>query len=800
MAKNLKINIKNTQIAEALNLKKIKKKVKKADSATEKSEEELPKKKKARILSTEEIAKAEKAKAEKASLKAQKAETPKTKKPSKQAKVVDTEKTVKAEEKPVITSSIQKPKIIKHAPDKEPKKEKEPAEKAKKQADSKEEKKAEPAKPKKPVFKEEKVVSRKELKPKKTSTTYKVFDSRDRMGLRSDEDERWRKRRSFHKRMKKTAEEPPDRPKKLTVRLPVTIKELASLMKLKASELISKLFLQGIVITLNDFLDDETTIQLLGHEFGCDIIIDRSEEERLQITSQSIKEEVESASVKSLETRPPVVTFMGHVDHGKTSLIDAIRKSNITSTEAGAITQHIGAFSAQTSFGFITILDTPGHEAFSEMRERGANVTDVIVLVIAGDEGIREQTIEALQQARSAKVPIVVAINKSDKEGYDPEKIYRQMSDHNLVPEAWGGDVITINCSAATKEGIDQLLELISLQAEILELKANPSARGRGTILESQMHKGLGPIATVLIQNGTLRINDAIVFGNQYGRIKTMQNQYGKNIETAFPSYPAEITGLSSLAEAGLEFIVVPSEKEAKKLAHDRKEEFSRTRLLKSKKASLDGLMKQQTDKKILPLILKADVQGSLEALAAALQKLPQEKVTINIVKAEVGEISESDVDLAQASDAPIIGFHTKIESNAADLIAELKIPAYMNDVIYHVIDKVKKLMVDKLDKIAEENNTGQAEVKALFQSSQVGTIAGCQVVDGILKRGQMARVIREDEEILKAKISSLKRGKDDVKEVLKGQECGILLENFDKFQEKDIIKTFDVTYLEPEL
>lgn len=785
MAKNLKINIKNTQIAQALNLKKVKKKAKKEKPEEKQAESEAPKKKKARILSAEEIAKAEKEKTEKKKEKGKKEEAAKAKTETKKKKTA---------------STIQKPKIIKHA--KEPAAEEKTREKQvqKEKAQKKtENEKKEPAKAKKTAFKEEKPLPRKELKSKKQST-YKVFDSRDRMGLRDSDEERWRKKRKpVYKKVQKT-EEPPVRPKKLAVKLPITIKELASLMKLKASELISKLFLQGIALTLNDFLDDETTVQLLGHEFGCEITIDRSEEERLQITARSIEEEIKETPLESLQIRPPVITFMGHVDHGKTSLIDAIRKSNIIATEAGAITQHIGAFSVKTSFGLITILDTPGHEAFSEMRERGTNVTDVVVLVIAGDEGIREQTVEALNQARAAKVPAVIAINKSDKEGFDAEKIYRQLADHQLLPEAWGGDVITVNCSAATKEGIDQLLEMVALQAEILELKANPSARARGSVLESQMHKGLGPVATVLVQNGTLKLNDAIVFGSEYGRIKTMQNQFGQPAEKAPPSTPVQITGLSGLAEAGLEFIVVPSEKEARKLAHDRAEESSRERLLKSKKASLDALMKQQKDRKILPLILKADVQGSLEALAAALQKLPQDKVSLNVVKAEVGEISESDVMLAQASEAPIIGFHTKIESNASDLASEMKIVIYTDKVIYHVIDKVKKLMVAALDKIAEENNTGQAEIKAIFQSSQVGVIAGCQVVDGVVKRGQMARIMREKEEVANSKIISLKREKEDVKEVLKGQECGIVMENFKDFKEKDIIQAYDITYSEPKL
>lgn len=797
MVKNLKIKFKNTQLTEALNLKKIKKAVKKTVKKKSVTDlEEVPKKKKARVLSPSEIASSKKAAEEKAaSTKKADAKKATLKEATKEQKTEPEITTETASEKAtagvdVIAAAAAAAKAPKKAPVSDdatalPKKEEKPATTTK------------PLKPALPAAK--KPLPKKELKPKKQGT-YRAFDSRDRMGLRASEEERWRKRRPYHKRSRNIIEEPPARPKTLTIRLPITIKDLATSMKLKASELISKLFLQGVVITLNDFLTDETTVQLLGHEFSCEITIDRSEEERLQITSQSIREEISDTDPKALQIRPPIITFMGHVDHGKTSLIDAIRKSNIAASEAGAITQHIGAFAAKTSFGFITILDTPGHEAFSEMRERGANATDIVVLVIAGDEGVRDQTIEALNQAKAAEVPIVVAINKSDKDGYDPEKIYRQLSDHKLLPEAWGGTTITVNCSALSKDGVNQLLELLSLQAEILELKANPLARGRGAILESQMHKGMGPVATVLVQNGTLKLNDSIVFGNQYGRIKSMHDQFNKPLLTAPPSTPVKITGLSGLAEAGLEFIVVPSEKEAKKLAHDREEEFSRARLAKSKKASLESVFQKQESKKILPLILKADVQGSLEALIVALQKLPTEKVSLNIIKAEVGEISESDIQLASASKAPVVGFHTKIEGHAAELISEQGIKVYLHNIIYHAIDEIKKLMIAKLDKIAVENDTGKAEIKALFKSSHLGTIAGCQVIDGIVKRGQMARIVRDGEVILKSKIASLKRVKEDVKEASKGQECGILIEKFDDFQEKDIIQTYDITYLEPEL
>ncbi|HEV7737021.1 MAG TPA: translation initiation factor IF-2, partial [Chlamydiales bacterium] len=543
----------------------------------------------------------------------------------------------------------------------------------------------------------------KELKPKRKEEVR--FDARDRQGLRDVDNQAWRKRRQL-KPAKRVFQEEIIRPKTLSVRLPITIKDLAQEMKLKASQLIAKLFMKGVVMTLNDYLDDETTVQLLGHDFDCVISIDTSEEQRIRITDQTIRQEIGKTSNEQLIIRPPVVTFMGHVDHGKTSLIDTIRKSNRAAGEAGAITQHIGAFKVETAAGAVTILDTPGHEAFSEMRSRGANVTDIVILVIAGDEGIRAQTDEAIRQAREANVPILVALNKCDKPNFDAEKVYRELADRELLPESWGGTTITVNCSATTGQGLKELLEMIALQAEILELRANPNARARGTILESEMHKGLGAVATVLVQNGTLRKNDAIVFGSHFGRIKTMQDDYGKNVETAGPSRPVKITGLSDLALAGFEFIVVGSEKEARDLASARAEGEVRSAMGQAKLSSLEKMMAKKTsgEMKILPVILRADVQGSLEALNNSLLKIQSKKVRLEIVNADVGEISESDINLAMASKSTIVGFHTRIESHAAELIKQKKVPVISQDVIYHLVDEVKERMKNLLDKIAQEN------------------------------------------------------------------------------------------------
>jgi translation initiation factor IF-2 len=640
-----------------------------------------------------------------------------------------------------------------------------------------------------------------DLKPQKR-TDQRAFDVRDRQGLRSGDDEGWRKKRPSHK-PRVVIQEETIRPKNLSVRLPISIKDLASEMKVKASQLISKLFMQGVVVTLNDLLDDETTIQLLGHEFDCEIKIDTSEEQRLRITEKTIKEEIQETTPEELMLRPPVVTFMGHVDHGKTSLIDAIRKSNIASGEAGAITQHIGAFKCHTAVGDLCILDTPGHEAFSAMRARGADVTDIVVLVIAGDEGIRTQTQEAINQARAANVPIVVALNKSDKPNFNPENIYRQLADIELLPEAWGGATITVNCSAVTGAGIKELLEMLALQAEILELKADPKTRARGTVIESEMHKGLGPVATVLVQTGTLRLGEAIVFAQHWARVKTMHDENNRELSEAPPSTPVKITGLSGLPGAGSEFIVVKNEREARELSEGRVEGQKQRLLHQAKRAGLENLLQQKAEsavKKILNVILKADVQGSLEALKNSLQKILSNKVELNIVSAEVGEVSESDVQLAAASNATILGFHTQVERHAESLIKQMKVTVKLHDIIYHAVDDIRAQMKALLDKIPQETDTGTAEVKTTFKSSQLGMIAGCQITEGLIKRNHHIRLIRNKEVVWKGEIASLKRMKEDVREVSKGYECGILLQNYNDVKEGDILQAFEITYLEQDL
>lgn len=752
MVKNLKINIKNAQLAEALNIDSLKDKKKKQPKKEEKketalSDEKGTKRPKARIV----------------------------KPPKEPQKEPVEEKAPPKEEKPA-------PLPPKPTPVEEP------------------QEKKKIVTPEPPKTKEvPKPKPHKEVRPGRKREVTRTFDARDRQGLRAGEEERWRKKRppKMHRRV--VAEEDIIRPKHLKIRLPISIKDLAQEMKLKASQLLSKLFMQGLTLTLNDYLEDETTIQLLGHEFDCEITIDTSEEERVRITDKSIQDEIAEAPTEALQSRAPVVTFMGHVDHGKTSLIDVIRKSQVASQEAGAITQHIGAFKTKTNSGEITILDTPGHEAFSQMRERGANVTDIAILVIAGDEGMREQTIEAMNQAKEAGVPIIVAINKSDKPSFDPQKIYRQLSDQELLPEPWGGSTITVNCSAMTGDGISELLEMVLLQSEILELKANPAERARGTVLESEMHKGFGAVATVLVQNGQLKKSDAIVVGYHWGRIKTMHDDLGKPIEIATPSTPVKITGLSNVVEAGAEFIVVANEKEAKELAQARFEDHKHK--MQTTKKSIDKLLLEgKKSVKILPLMIRADVQGSLEALKSSLMKLPKKKVKIEIISEGIGEVSESDVELAAASKAVILGFHTKIESNAEALAKQKKVTIKLHDIIYHAVDDMKEVMTDLLDKVEEEKKNGEAEVKAIFKASQLGVIAGCQVTEGSISRNHWIKVIRDGKQVFRGNISSLKRVKEDVKEVQKGMECGILIEGFNNIAVSDTIQAFETIYLKQTL
>jgi len=626
-----------------------------------------------------------------------------------------------------------------------------------------------------------------EEKKKKGMDSYKrqafsrVFDSRDAISS----EESWKRRRN---KKNKTFVPSEDivRPKSISVKIPISVKELASELKIKASEVIQKLFLAGFPITINDILEDITTIELIGNEFDCEIKIDTALADRLQITDRTLKEEIKDTGEEKLEKRPPIVTVMGHVDHGKTSIIDAFRNSNLAAAEAGAITQHIGAFVCHTDHGSFSVIDTPGHEAFTAIRARGATVTDIIVLVIAGDEGIKTQTDEAIDKAKAAGVPILVAINKVDKPGFNAENIYRQLADRDLLPEAWGGSVITVNCSAKTREGISTLAEMIALQTEILELRSNPNARARGTVLESELHKGLGVTATLLVLNGTLKVGDAVVFEHEWGKTKTMQNEFGQIVHSAPPSTPVKVTGLSGVPPAGNEFIVVASEKEAREIVAKRMSAHRQMKLNQAKNRVALSILEQRVEdmkKKTINIMVKADVGGSLEALKDSLLKIPTDKVIINIVSAEVGQISESDIDLAYASKSIILGFHTKVEPHAEGMIKQKKVKIILKDIIYHMIDEV-----------------ATAKVLTVFRSSRHGNIAGSIITEGLFKRSYMAKLKRDGKIIFEGPIHSLKRMQDDVKEVKKDTECGILLNGFNDFKENDEILGYEITYLEQQL
>ena len=668
--------------------------------------------------------------------------------------------------------------------------------------------KPKPVEQKKPLVKKETPEQSKKPFVQKKQSSLKPITAKDRgkktfgEGNDSFKHRRMKRMKTYRQQKEEAKEIITDKPKELSLRLPIALKDLAIALKIKASEIITKLFMQGIVATLNDALDDETTVQLIGEEFKCSISIDTSEEEKIRITDETIREEISTIPADQLEKRPAVITFMGHVDHGKTSLIDYIRKSNIADGEKGAITQHIGAFTCNTSMGKVTILDTPGHEAFSAMRARGADVTDIVVLVVAGDEGVKQQTIEAIHHAKAAGVITIVAINKCDKESFNADTVYRQLADNCLVPEAWGGDIITVNCSATTGEGISDLLEMLGLQSEILELKANPNMRARGSVVEACMHKGLGAIATLLVQNGTLKKGDSIVFTKDWGRVKTLRDELDMELDQAGPSHAVRITGLSGIPEAGSEFIVVSSEKEARKIAEMRQQDLREKELLQSRQVSLENILQkaQDSNKKILNIILRADTHGSVEALKHSLMKIKSDKAEINIIFAAAGEISESDIQLASASRAIIIGFHTQIESHADSLGKEMHIMVRMHDIIYHAIEDTEELLLGTLDKVIQENETGIAEVLMTFKASQLGLIAGCLIKKGKIHRNHKVRLLRDDKKIWEGSFSSIRRDKNDVRDVSEGFECGIVLDGYNQIEKGDIIQAYEIKYINQEL
>ncbi|HDG97670.1 MAG TPA: translation initiation factor IF-2 [Desulfobacterales bacterium] len=581
--------------------------------------------------------------------------------------------------------------------------------------------------------------------------------------------------------------------RKLKVPESVTVAELAKAMGVKAAEVIKKLMALGVVATINQSIDFETAA-LVADEFGYEFELESFEEELLL--------EQEEDKPEELVPRPPVVTIMGHVDHGKTSLLDYIRKSNIIQGESGGITQHIGAYYVKTEGGNIVFLDTPGHEAFTAMRARGAKVTDLIVLVVAADDGVMPQTREAINHARAADIPIVVAINKIDKPEANPEKVKRELAELDLVPEEWGGDTIFGYVSAKTGEGVDELLSLILLQAEMLELKGNPKKPARGTIVEARLDKTRGPVATVLIKNGTLRTGDHFVCGEHYGRVRAMMNHRGKKMISAGPSMPVEVYGISGVPMAGDEFVVVKDERTAKRIAEHRMAQTKKQELARKGIVSLDDLFQRikEGETKGLNIVLKADVQGSLEALSDSLAKLSTDEVKVNIIHSATGAITESDVMLASASEAIIIGFNVRANPRVAAIAEKERVNIRYYDVIYNVLQDVKGAMAGLLEPVYKEEVIGRVDVKAIFHVPKVGTVAGCYVTDGHVERSAKVRVLRDDVVVFDGKIGSLKRFKEDVKEVQAGYECGIAIENFQDIKPGDVLEVYKVEEVEAEL
>ena len=569
----------------------------------------------------------------------------------------------------------------------------------------------------------------------------------------------------------------------------ITIKELADKMKVQSSALIKKLFLQGKMVTVNQEIDFDTAEEI-AMEY--DIIVEL--EEKVDVIEELLREEDDDES--TLVKRPPVICVMGHVDHGKTSLLDAIRATNVIKNEAGGITQHIGAYTVECKGEQITFLDTPGHEAFTAMRMRGAQSTDIAILVVAADDGVMPQTVEAINHAKAAGISIIVAVNKIDKPTANIDKVKQELAEYELVAEDWGGDTVFVPVSAHTKEGIDNLLEMILLTAEMCELKANPNRKARGLVLEAKLDKGRGTVATVLVQKGTLNVGDVIAAGSCYGRVRAMINDKGEKVKVATPSTPVEILGLNAVPNAGEIFVATKNEKEARNFADTFISE-GREKLLDASKAkskmSLDDLFSQiqAGDVKELNIIVKADVQGSVEAVKQSLVKLSNDEVVVKIIHGGVGAINESDVILASASNAIIIGFNVRPDNQAKDVADRENVDLRLYRVIYQAIEDVEAAMKGMLDPIFEEKVIGHGEIRQLFKASGIGTIAGSYVLDGMFQRGCKVRITREGKLVFEGPLASLKRFKDDVKEVKAGYECGLVFEGFNDIQELDQVEAY---------
>lgn len=567
----------------------------------------------------------------------------------------------------------------------------------------------------------------------------------------------------------------------------MSVSDLANSLNVGVGEILKKLLNLGMIMTLNNAIDFDTA-ELLTLDYGKTLKKETSQDE-VNFEELEIEEKEED-----LRERPPVVTIMGHVDHGKTTLLDTIRKTNVALGEAGGITQAIGAYQIKYNDKKITFIDTPGHAAFTEMRARGASVTDIVIIIVAADDGVMPQTKEAIDHAKAAGVPIIVAVNKMDKPDANPEKVLNEMAQNGIMPEAWGGDVMFVNISAKTGMGIEDLLERIILISELQELKANPNRYAKGTVIEAKLDKNMGVVATLLIQNGTLRLGDAIVVGNAHGRVRTLKNDKGENLVVADPSMPVTITGLNESPSAGDKFMVFENEKKARSIAEQRQVNAKLKNNVKTSSISLDDLFSRiNSGEKEINVLLKADVKGSEEAVKNSLLKLDVEGVKINVIRSGIGAITESDVVLASASNAIIIGFNIRPNNQIIEYAKDKNVDIRLYNIIYKVVEEMEAAMKGKLDPEFEEKVLGQAEVRKLFKFSKVGTIAGSYVIDGIIKRDSKARVVRDGVVVYDGNINSIAREKDQVKEVKQGLECGITIENFNDIKEKDIIEAYEM-------
>ncbi|MBU5314830.1 translation initiation factor IF-2 [Clostridium bornimense] len=574
----------------------------------------------------------------------------------------------------------------------------------------------------------------------------------------------------------------------------ITVKELSELLKMPSIEVIKELMFMGVMAAINAEIDI-ATVEKLAEKLAdrLTVLVVRKEEKAIE------KETMEDEDEANLVKRPPVVTVMGHVDHGKTSLLDAIRSAKVTEGEAGGITQHIGAYMAEVNGEMVTFLDTPGHEAFTAMRARGAQVTDIVVLVVAADDGIMPQTKEAINHCKAAEVPIVVAINKIDKPGANIDRVKQELAEEGVLVEDWGGDVASVPVSAKTRQGLDDLLEMILLTSEMLEAKANPNRDAKGTVIEAKLDKGRGAVASLLVQNGTLHVGDSILVGNTYGRIRAMFDHKGKNVKEAGPSVPVEVLGLSEVPVSGDKFEVVKDEKTARNIAEERKE-AAKSAYLNTNKVSLEDLYSQIQEGKVkeLSIIVKADVQGSVQALTQSLEKLSTDAVKVRVIHGAVGAITETDVTLAAASNAIIIGFNVRPDNNAVAMAEKEKVDMETYRIIYDAIEDVKSAMIGMLEPEYKEVVLGTAEVRQTYKISSVGTVAGCYVTSGKVVRNESVRVVRDGIVIFDGALSSLKRFKDDAKEVAQNYECGLTIDKFNDIKEGDIIEAYTMEEIKP--